>query len=243
MNLGLVIYLVGGLALGVLVNWLADRLPAAPAAQEGVPAPRAPRGRRARYAAVEVALAVVAAYLFVRYGASALSLILLFYMTVFALIAVIDIEHRLVLNVVMYPAFVIAILEVLLSGRDGAIDAFAGYAIAQIVVLGFYLLGHVYLWLVNTRRGEPVDEVAFGFGDVTLATFCGLVVGYPRVLFMLILMILFGGLFALLYVVYRAVVAREYRAHTPLPYGPSILLAATIMLLWGREVAQLLGGG
>ena len=162
---------------------------------------------------------------------------------VFALIAVIDIEHRLVLNVVMYPAFAIAILEVLLSGRDGAIDAFAGYAIAQIVVLGFYLLGHVYLWLVNTRRGEPVDEVAFGFGDVTLATFCGLVVGYPRVLFMLILMILFGGLFALLYVVYRAMGAREYRAHTPLPYGPSILLAATIMLLWGREVAQLLGGG
>ena len=88
-----------------------------------------------------------------------------------------------------------------------------------------------------------VTEVAFGFGDVTLATFCGLVVGFPGVTLMLVLMVLLGALFALLYIVSRGLFARGYRAHTPLPYGPSIILAAVIMLLWGADVIRLALGG
>jgi len=109
--------------------------------------------------------------------------------------------------------------------------------------MGIYLMGHVYLNAVNARRGEPVTEVAFGFGDVTLATFCGLIIGYPGVIVMLVLMVLFGGLFALLYVLGRMLFAKGYRAHTPLPYGPSIILAAMVLLVWSKELARLLGGG
>lgn len=249
MMLGTILAALGGLALGAVVNWLADRLPAMrmtpTGAHEGdtapAEAPTRPRRLR-RYAAVEVLLAAVAVYLWVRYGPSARFGILLFYMALFTLIAVIDIEHRLVLNVVMFPAFAVALLEVLLSGRLVPLNGLAGYAVAQIIVMGFFLLGQVYLWAVNARRGgQPVTEVAFGFGDVTLATFCGLIVGYPGVMLMLVLMVLLGGLFALLYLVVQALAAREYRAHTPLPYGPSIILAASMLLLWGKDIARLLG--
>jgi leader peptidase (prepilin peptidase)/N-methyltransferase len=189
-----------------------------------------------RHLAVEVGLAAAYCYLWSRSGASPLFGILAFYFALFALIAVVDIEHRLVLNVVMLPAFVIALIEVLLSGRVGFREALMGYAIGQLIVMGIFLLGGVYLWLVNTSRQQPVTEIAFGFGDVTLATFCGLVVGYPLVFGLLITMILAGGAIAVLYILYRIVVARDYHPHIPIAYGPAILLGAAIMLLWGRSL-------
>ena len=242
MQPGLILAALVGLALGALVNWLASTLPARRHTAETAAAADA-RRPLARVIAVEIVLAVLAAYLWSRSGTTVLTAALLVYMTVFTLIAVIDIEHRLVLNVVMVPAFAVALVEVLFSRRIPVLSALAGYAVAQIIVMGFYLLGGLYLKAVNARRETPVTEVAFGFGDVTLATFCGLVVGFPGVTLMLVLMVLLGALFALLYIVSHGLFARGYRAHTPLPYRPSIILAAVIMLLWGADVIRLALGG
>ncbi|MBN1429685.1 MAG: prepilin peptidase [Anaerolineae bacterium] len=185
-----------------------------------------------RYLAVEIALAVIFCFLWNREGMTPMFGVLTFYTSLFVLISVIDIEHRLVLNIVMLPAFVFALIEVLISGRISIAEALVGYAIGQLVVMGFFLLGGVYLWIVNTARKEPVTEVAFGFGDVTLATFSGLVVGMPKVFPMLVLMIVLGGLIAFLYILYRAVIVRDYHPHIPIAYGPAIVLAAAMMLLW-----------
>lgn len=251
MLLGYALAALGGLTLGIVVNLLADRLPALrhakdeearevsggdDEAQSGWPYSHLPR-----VIAVELVLAAFAAYLWHKVGLTPQLFILMLYVALFALIAVIDIEHRLVLNAVMLPAFAFALVEVLVSGRVPVLQAFAGYAIAQVVVLAFYLFGVLYLRIVNARRNKPVTEVAFGFGDVTLATLCGLVVGYPRIVLMLVLMILLGGLFGLLYIIFQAVTARRYRAHAALPYGPAILLAATLMLVWGESMARLFG--
>jgi prepilin signal peptidase PulO-like enzyme (type II secretory pathway) len=243
-----------GLLLAALVNFLADVLPrreghgaGGDQADEGQREKNDPgsRGRPpVRYVVVALALAGFSVYLWWREGWTILYGVLLLYISLFALIAVIDIEHRLVLNIVMLPAFVLALVEIIVSGRyswSHLLEPLAGYAIAQIVVMGIYLFGLVYLWFVNRRRQQKIDEVAFGFGDVTLATFCGLVVGYPKVILMLVLMILLGALFAILYVLGSALFRRGYQAHTALPYGPSILAAATIMLLWGEAVARAFG--
>lgn len=229
-----------GFALGGLINLLADRLPPREEAPADATAP--PTALRAlRIAAVEAILAGAAIYLWLREGATLLAVVNLIYIALFMLMAVIDIEHRLVLRSVMIPAFVFALLEVLFSGRIRPLDALAGFAIGQIVLTAFYLLGEVYLQLINARRGQPVEEVAFGSGDVTLGTFCGLVVGFPRVVPMLVAMIFIGAGLALLFLLVRLILLRRYEAHIPLPYGPAILLAATLLLLWGPAVARLFG--
>lgn len=249
MALGLILSALAGLALGALVNWLAGVLPAmrttaAVGETEETPSPPAAQKRPlVRVIVVEIILALFGAYLWGRYGGTAEFGVLLFYTALFTLIAVIDIEHRLVLNVVMFPAFVVALLEVIISPRITAMQGLSGYAVAQIVVMGFFLLGQVYLWIINARRDRPVTEVAFGFGDVTLATFCGLVVGYPDVFAMLVLTVLAGGLSALIYIVSRMLPSREYRAHTPLPYGPSIIVSAVVLLLWSDQILPWLLGG
>ncbi len=229
-----------GLALGGLVNLLADRLPPRDEVPAHATAPlTAPRALR--IVAVEIVLAGTAVYLGLREGFTVFAAVNLIYISLFVLMAVIDIEHRLVLRSVMLPAFVFALLEVLFSGRIRPLDALAGFAIGQIVLTAFYLLGEVYLHFINARRGQPVEEVAFGSGDVTLGTFCGLVVGFPRVVPMLIAMIFIGAGLALLFLLVRLILVRRYEVHIPLPYGPAILLAATLLLLWGPAVARLFG--
>lgn len=192
----------------------------------------------ARYPLTEVGLIIISVYLVVGNQLTFSYAVLVFYMALFALITVIDIEHRLVLNIVMFPAFVIGLLEVTLNNRIKFADGMMGYAIAQIIVMAFYLLGFVYLWVINTNRENPVNEVAFGFGDVTLATFCGLIVGNPGVYFMLFWMVFFGALSAIgTIVIFQLLRGGRFRAHMAIPYGPSIVLAAAVLLLSENPVS------
>jgi leader peptidase (prepilin peptidase) / N-methyltransferase len=191
-----------------------------------------------------VTLLIVAAsvYLWQREDTALMALIHIFYVALFTLIAVIDIEHRLVLTVLMIPAFVLALVEIAFSGRIGIGNAMIGYAVAQIVQLSFYMFGALYLTIINARSNEPIREVAFGFGDVTLATFCGMVVGFPNVIYMLVLMILIGGTMGFVYLVIRLIITRRYQAHMVIPYGPAIVAAAALLLLWSDTIVPYLMG-
>jgi leader peptidase (prepilin peptidase)/N-methyltransferase len=247
--LGYLLTLLFCLLIGLLVNWLADWLPAqrarnADESEDAIPVPSfTSRLVSVRYIVVEIVVAVIGLYLWHREGPTLMLGVLAFYLAVFVLIAIIDIEHKLVLNSVMFPAFAVALIETLLGARIRFTVALSGYAFGQVAVMAVYVLGAVYLWIVNTQRDEPVKEIPFGFGDVTLATYCGLVVGFPQVIHMLVLMILLGGAMALLFVLVRLVILRNYKAHTAIPYGPSIVLAASLMLLWGDHIANYILGG
>ena len=81
-------------------------------------------------------------------------------------------------------------------------------------MLVLYLLGEVFVRYVSRRRGEPVNEVALGFGDVTLAGIAGLFLGWPGIAFGLILTVFAGGAFSL----------SRYRQHAgcAVATGPSL---------------------
>ncbi len=247
--LGYLLTLLFSLLVGLLVNWLADWLPAQreqSVNEDEKPTPIPPFTSRlvsARYIIVEIVIAAIGLYLWHREGLNPMLAVLGFYLAVFVLIAIIDIEHKLVLNSVMFPAIAIALLETLIGSRIRFTEALSGYAMGQVVVMAVYVLGAIYLWIVNTQRDDPIDEVPFGFGDVTLATYCGLVVGFEHVIHMLVLMILLGGVIAFLYILVRLLILRNYKAHTAIPYGPSIVLAASLMLLWGDQVGYFMLSG
>lgn len=264
----IIIAVVVSLLLGGVVNLLANWLPqfsrtyqerleegeddgeeSAPAAAES-PSPAIDesaenaqeRSPLFRYIAVELVLALAAVYLVGREGLTPMFAVLLGYLAIFILIAVIDIEHLLVPDIVIVPAFVLALLELTFNDRLSFQRALMGYAVGQLIILGLYLLARVYLWVVNTARSKPVSAIPFGFGDVTLVTFCGLVVGFPHIIYLLFLMIIFGGALAVLVILGRSLIFRKYQAHTAMPYAPAILLAAAVVLLWPERVLALLTG-
>ncbi len=156
---------------------------------------------------------------------------------VFLLITVIDIEHRLVLHVVVVPAaLVLGLLQAVDPSRGPVKTLLGGLAGAGSFYV-LYLLGEAFARLLARARGRSLDEVAFGFGDVTLAGLIGLIVGWPAVVLALLIGILAAGLFSLAYVLVM-LARRRYTAFTPIPYGPFLILGASLVYYGGRSLFE-----
>jgi leader peptidase (prepilin peptidase)/N-methyltransferase len=147
--------------------------------------------------------------------------------TFLVLIAVIDIEHRLILHVtsvvgaLLGLAIGIHLHELVATLVGGA----AGYGLMLLI----YLLGEAFMRVMAKRRGEPIEEVALGYGDVNLAGTTGLLLGWPGIAFGLVLTILAGGLVSLIVVV-AMLIRRRYRAFSAIPYGPFLILSIVVLL-------------
>jgi prepilin signal peptidase PulO-like enzyme (type II secretory pathway) len=159
---------------------------------------------------------------------------------IYLLIIVIDIEHRLILHIVSGPsAIVVFFLSFLHPDRDWQESILGGLA-GFFSFLLLYFLGQLFAIVMGRLRGTQIDEVAFGFGDVTLAGVIGLTVGWPAVVVALILGIILAGIFSFLYIFIRMFFKR-YSAFTAIPYGPFITLGCLAVYFGvAKSLAQLL---
>lgn len=146
------------------------------------------------------------------------------WLTYFGLVTVIDMEHRLILH----PVSLVGALGGLVNGilLHGGLSTLAGGIGGFGIMLGLYFLGGLFVRWMSHRRGETIDEIALGFGDVNLAGIMGLLLGWPGVLAGLFLAIILGGLGSGVYLLTR-LITRSYRAYDALPYGP--FLAASVI--------------
>ncbi len=151
------------------------------------------------------------------------------YIAILLLIIVIDLEHRLILNVVVYPATLLALGgSLLLPPRENTLPA----ALAGAVV-GFALFYALY-WL----GGRLFGRGALGFGDVKLAMLLGAMLGFHRILYVLVLAIVLGGAVSILLLLAGRAGRRTY-----LPYGQYLAIAGIVMLIWGSAIMAWYGGG
>jgi leader peptidase (prepilin peptidase)/N-methyltransferase len=156
-----------------------------------------------------------------------LALIILTYLGV---VFVIDVEHRLI----MHPVSIAGALLALGTGiyvhsakttlSQGIITTLVGGAVGFGSMLAFYFLGEVFARYMAKRRGQAIDEVALGFGDVNLSGITGLFLGWP-VIFAGLLFTIFAGGFASILVIVVMLVRKRYQAFTPIPYAPFLILA------------------
>jgi prepilin signal peptidase PulO-like enzyme (type II secretory pathway) len=165
----------------------------------------------------------------------------LLYMTLFALITVIDIEHRLILFIVVIPGCVIALADALLTryGADVG-SALIGGAMGFAVFFIMYIGGYLFTFFVEKVRKQEVAEVAFGYGDVMLITLSGLILGWQPLIMAMFVTVFLGAFGAILYLVVRWLSGRHYSFFTPLPYGPYIVAGTILMLVFSTELTALL---
>lgn len=189
-----------------------------------------------RHPLTEIATGALYAFLWYwvgRDGPIELFLLYTVYTTIFVLVMVIDLEHRLILNVVMYPAWGLALLGSLIHPtphfyRQALVGGALGFGLLFLIYLGGVLF--VKLW--SKRRGKDVNAVAFGFGDVRLGLFIGLALGFPDVLPALFWAILLGGLGGVVVLLVQAIVLRRYHLFTAIPYGPFLIIGAMAVMLF-----------
>ncbi len=153
-------------------------------------------------------------------------------MLFFGVVLVVDVEHRLILHPVSITG---ALLGFGLGWRlHGFWLTVLGGAVGFASMYLLYILGGIFgRWLAK-RRGETLNEVALGFGDVNLSGVLGLLLGWPGIVGGLILAVLIGGLVSFVYLI-GMLVTRKYRNFATVPYGP-FLVASAILLIFFKEL-------
>ncbi len=172
---------------------------------------------------VEIGTGVLFGLAYWRFGLSLELLIALVYSCIFIVLLVIDLEHRLILNKVVYPSMALALLLSILFSLflpqveivPGIIQALVGGAIGLVL----------FLLVVLVSRG------GMGWGDVKMAALIGLVTGFPLIFVALLLAVLAGGLVAGLLLALKIKRRRE-----AVPFAPFLSLATIVTLLWGSDI-------
>lgn len=126
-----------------------------------------------------------------------------------------DLEHHLILDRVMFPSMVAAILLSLVTPHLGIVQSVLTGLVAGAVFLLIALLGALIF------RAE-----ALGFGDVKLAAFIGLITGWPLAGSALLYGIVLAGLISVLLVVFKIRSMKDSIA-----YGP-FMAAGTLIVLF-----------
>ncbi len=266
MNIPLMIVAaLAGLLVGGIVNVLADDLPNTlrvrlPRYPDGAPRPPlawlgtlaflfglriSPGGAKLswRYPLTEIVTAILFVYVAAAYPFSIRTLFWMGNLAILILITVIDLEQRLILFVVIIPGCIFALIGAVVAPevafRDYVIGGLAGGGLFLIMFLG----GMLFSSVVSNARGEELDEVPFGFGDVMLATLSGFMLGWQALIFAIFIAVFAGAGGALLYLAARLVVKGRYDMFTALPYGQYIVLGTIIMMLWREPVRSFIQNG
>ncbi len=164
---------------------------------------------------VELSTGILFACLFWRYGLTLEFPLIAFYTCILFVLAVIDLRHKLILNIIVYPAAAIAlIIGFFLPEFDiykGLLGGAVGFTILLIPAL--------------------VSRTGMGWGDVKMAGLIGLMTGYPRVFVGLLGGIMLGGVTAVTLIILK----KKSRKDT-IPFGPFLALGAFLALIYGQEL-------
>ena len=146
-----------------------------------------------------------------------------FYGSLFIVLGVIDLEHQLILNKIVYPASVVAlIISVFLPQTE--IMSFPWPVSLNGIIGGS--IGLV-LFLVPIL----VYPKGMGWGDVKMAGLIGLVTGFPLIFVALFMAVILGGLLASALLLLKVKKRKE-----AIPFGPFLSLTTIVTLLWGSDI-------
>ena len=168
---------------------------------------------------IEIGTAVMFGFFYWHFGAGVELAVALFYGCLFLVIGIIDIQKGLILNVLIYPAMIIALVFALFLSDVEIVPDLANASIGGGIGLALFTL-----ILLASRGG-------MGMGDIKMAALIGLVIGFPHLIVALLLAIIAGGLVATLLLVSK----RKGRKQS-LPFGPFLSFGALIALLYGAGI-------
>jgi leader peptidase (prepilin peptidase) / N-methyltransferase len=172
---------------------------------------------------VELFCGVLTAYLLWDKGLTADFAFSAFYCYIFVAIALIDLKHQLILNVIVYPSVIagLIIAPFFLESVSGTLimNFLNGLAAAGIGALILFIP-----FLATFGRG-------MGFGDVKMAVLIGLSTGFPNVLIAILGGIILGGVMAVI-----LLAARIKKRKDVIPFGPFLSLASIVTVIWGDRI-------
>lgn len=163
---------------------------------------------------MELASGILFPFLYWHYGLHLELLFVLVYTAIFLVVFVVDLEHELILDKVVFPSLVLALAFSPFRSSPTIQEALIGGAAAFTIMLLAYLV----------FRG------GFGMGDVKLAPFLGIITGFPWVIVALMLSVVGGGMVALFLLATGLKKRKE-----AIPFGPFLVCGTLVTVLWGGQ--------
>jgi leader peptidase (prepilin peptidase)/N-methyltransferase len=250
MTFGFLTPLLAGWLSGWVVNYLADTLPitrrlSRPTCTQcgdeypwGIylffgPCPKCGHRRGLRPWVVQFVMLAASLYtwLYPRPMGYWLGIVLIDY---FAVVFVIDLEHRLILHPTSLVGAALGLgIGTLVNGlAPTLIGGLAGFTIMLLLYLLGVLFSKFRARQLRSRGAQVDDEEALGAGDVILAGILGFILGWPLIWFGLLLGILLGGLIGVAMLL-GLLLSRRYGQQALMvfmPYGPFFITSAFFIL-------------
>ena len=147
-----------------------------------------------------------------------INLAFLFYVAcILIIIFVYDLKHYIIPDKVLFPAIAIVFLyQLIFSFR--LLDFNPLWS--GLAACAFFL----FVFLVSGGRW-------MGFGDVKLAFFMGLFLGYPNILVALFLAFFLGAIIGVGLIIFG-----NKNLKSEVPFGPFLITGTFLALLWGKEI-------
>ncbi len=187
---------------------------------------------------VELIAALLFAFLFWRYGPTPKLLIYTVYSCILLTITVIDLEHKLILNVVIWPAIVLALLLIPVRRLVGDVPFAHVSLVAALMPEGIKLTVGQLAALSQLAGGLAAFLVFFivwiispqgmGDGDVRLSLFIGLITGFPGALVAVFSSFVLGGVISIL-----LLVSGLANRKTAIPFAPFLVVTTFAVMLYG----------
>lgn len=164
-----------------------------------------------RYFLVELATGLAFLFLFLFRPFSYFIIGSLFF-SLLLILALIDLEHKILPNILTLPGLGLGLMLSLfgfsIPFKESAIGALLGFLVIFLIIL--------------------ISRGGMGMGDAKLMAMIGSFLGWKGVFFVLVLGSFIGAVSGIIYLY----VTKQGRK-TPIPFGPSLALAAFIIYLWG----------
>jgi len=145
----------------------------------------------------------------------------------FIVITFIDIDYRIIPDVITLPTIAVAPAVALLIGHISFIESLTGI-----------IAGGGGLWLIAWAYTLVRHQEGMGFGDVKLLAMIGGLQGWEAAVFSLLIGSMIGSLVGI-----ALIVARRGRLDMEIPFGPFLVIAAFVHMLGGPQLIAWYFGG
>jgi len=173
-----------------------------------------------RYPAVEAFTGCVALIALYTFGPSANALAHFLFYSVLITLTFIDIDHRIIPDVISLPCipifFLLSLAVPTLSWQDAALGI---------------LIGGGSLWLIAWLYERATGKAGMGGGDIKLLGMIGAFIGWEGVLFTIFFSSLTGSIIGL-----SIMRAQRGTMKMAIPYGPFLATGGAVYTLWGARL-------
>jgi len=172
-----------------------------------------------QYPLIELTTAILFLLFFIFHFSFFIFIIACFLIIIF----VYDLKHYIIPDKIIYPAIGTAFIYNILNSYPFVIHN--SYSIVNSLEVAF-IVSAFFLAIILISRGKWL-----GLGDVKLAFFMGLFLGFPNILFALFLAFSIGAIIGI-----GLIISGKKTLKSEVPFGPFLVTGTFLAMFWGERI-------